>query len=361
MKFDVEFYEANIKVDAILSYPWLSQAKLGIFPHHKALVLDSPGLNFLYGVRDSAKKRQHLHSNPSELSVNNISKFQILPEKFGLHLPEMGFDQRLRFLEADDLKEVAAHVDHSESPLHIDRMIIAREGGEASSSVTSKITEYRERFLKEYEGTVFRDKVFPDPPVRGKYGFAHIPLKEGAVPTRAKPFFMHGERKEALEKITQDWINMKFIEPATTENVEWLSQTFPVQKKSATFPWRGVVDMRGPNSQTRRCNYPLPKIEDILVKHGGNQMFSILDLKQAFHQQPLHPDSRPITCCFTPHGLYQWRVNVMGLMNASQQFQQMMDEILQPVADVATGYIDDILVGPTAQPGEDLIEAHARD
>ena len=172
---------------------------------------------------------------------------------------------------------------------------------------------------------------------------------------------MHGERKEALEKITQDWIKMKFIEPATAKNAEWASQTFPVPKKSATFPWRGVVDMRGPNSQTRRCNYPLPKIEDILVKHGGNQMFSILDLKQAFHQQPLHPDSRPITSCFTPHGMYQWRVNVMGLMNASQQFQQMIDDILTPVKDIATGYVDDILVGTTAAEGENLLEAHARD
>jgi hypothetical protein len=245
--------------------------------------------------------------------------------------------------------------------MEINRMIIAREGGDSSDLSMDKLTKYRERFLKEYDGTVFRDKVFSNPPVRGQYGYAFIPLKEGFVPTRAKPFFMHGERKEALEQITQDWLKMEFIEPATTKNVEWLSQTFPVPKKSATFPWRGVVDMRGPNSQTRRCNYPLPKIEDILVRHGGNHLFSILDLKQAFHQQPLHPDSRPITCCFTPHGLYQWRVNVMGLMNASQQFQQMIDDILSPVSDVATGYIDDILVGTTQKPGEDLVEAHARD
>ena len=115
--------------------------------------------------------------------------------------------------------------------------------------------------------------MFPDPPVRGDYGYAVIPLKEGAEPTRQKPFFMHGERKDALEKITEDWIQMKFIEPATAKNSEWLSQTFPVPKKSGDFPWRGVVDMRGPNSQTRRCNYPLPRIEDILVKHGGTKFF----------------------------------------------------------------------------------------
>ena len=57
MHFEAEFFEANIKVDAILSYPWLAEAKLGVFPHHKALVLDSVGFIFLYEVGDRHKKR----------------------------------------------------------------------------------------------------------------------------------------------------------------------------------------------------------------------------------------------------------------------------------------------------------------
>ena len=83
---------------------------------------------------------------------------------------------------------------------------------------------------------------------------------------------------------------------------EWLCQGFPVPKKAkeGEFAWRGVVDLRGPNSQTRRDNYHLPRIDDLLVKQGVNKMFSIIDLTEAFHQQPLHPDSRPITCTYTP-------------------------------------------------------------
>ena len=123
----------------------------------------------------------------------------------------------------------------------------------------------------------------------------------------------------------------------------------------------GVVDMRGPNSQTRRVNFPLPKIEDLLLKQGKCQIFSILDLKMAFHQQPLHPDSRHITCCYTPDGIYQWRVNVMGLQNASQQFQQLMEDRLQPVRDIADPYIDDIIIGTWVGPEEDLLEAHDKD
>ena len=51
----------------------------------------------------------------------------------------------------------------------------------------------------------------------------------------------------------------------------------------------------------------------------------------------------------------------MGLMNASQQLQQMLDDRLQPVRDIATPYIDHILVGTSVGEGEDLIAGHEQD
>ena len=135
--------------------------------------------------------------------------------------------------------------------------------------------------------------------------------------------------------MVQDWIDNGFIERPSKWQGEWLSQGFVVPKPKADFPWRGVADMRGPNSQTVPCNYPLPRIEDILVKQGACHIFSIIHLKQAFHQQPMHPDCGHITCTHTPFGLYQWKVNVMGLTNAAQQFQKMMDDRLGAIRDVA--------------------------
>jgi len=64
---------------------------------------------------------------------------------------------------------------------------------------------------------------------------------------------------------------------------------------------------------------------------------------------------------FTPKGLYQWRVNFIGLTNAARKFQQMMDDRLAPVRDIATPYVDDILIGTSIGEGEDLLEAHDRD
>lgn len=51
----------------------------------------------------------------------------------------------------------------------------------------------------------------------------------------------------------------------------------------------------------------------------------------------------------------------MGLTNAPQQFQQMLDDRLLPVKDVADPYIDDIIVGTRVEPGEDPIEKHEKD
>ena len=44
------FYEADIRVDAILSYPWLVRNKIGVFPHLRALALAEPEISLLLGL-----------------------------------------------------------------------------------------------------------------------------------------------------------------------------------------------------------------------------------------------------------------------------------------------------------------------
>ena len=51
----------------------------------------------------------------------------------------------------------------------------------------------------------------------------------------------------------------------------------------------------------------------------------------------------------------------MGLTNASQQFQQLMEDRLQSVNKIADPYIDDIIVGTWVEPGQNLFEQHDRD
>lgn len=194
------------------------------------------------------------------------------------------------FLSKSDLKEIAKHLINGKVPAKIMGVMAAPP---SSALETPHVEQLREKLLTQYSDSVFRDEIYKDPQPRGRYGWAYIPLVPNPVPQRAKPWCMAGERGEAHKIVTQDWIDKGYIErpptiaqpsnsplgnstrncPTHCFNCEWLSQTFVVPKKSADFPWRGVVDLRGPNSQTRRVNYPLPRIEDLLVKAGGGPHF----------------------------------------------------------------------------------------
>ena len=58
-----EFYEADIDVDAIISYPWLSGQSVGVYPHLCALSILTPSHTLLYGsIRDWEVQKEVLQS-----------------------------------------------------------------------------------------------------------------------------------------------------------------------------------------------------------------------------------------------------------------------------------------------------------
>ena len=105
-----------------------------------------------------------------------------------------------------------------------------------------RIVQLREDIHRDYDDVFLGTEPLKDPPVRGPYGYAYIPLKENAVPTRAKPFRLHGERFEAHRKVTEEWQDRGYIERIPEGFVsEWMYNTFVVPKKGGE--WRGVVDI----------------------------------------------------------------------------------------------------------------------
>ena len=440
LKIPAEFYLADIRLDAILSYPWMRKYKLGVFPDLNALATLDPFI-LLFGEEKIRRKKvtQDTRVNmvskiseepdlealdpsllqfPDEIYSSGIRVLAMpfMPESVSYPYPEMlckapvspahevievalvgagleggsapdpptvpmwaqqpeNFSLPVR-AKHEEIRPTYVHAEDMEviAESFAENFVCTNSADEATSSCQviytdaaepysdPRIDEYIAKIHEEFDDIVLCADIQPNPPVRGVYGWAYIPLKPDAVPEARKPIFMHGERLTAFKTVTENWLNEGLIEmPTPGVPLTWMSPAFVVPKKSATFPWRGVVDMRGPNSQTLRCSYPLPKIEDILVKHGAGQIFSVLDLRQAFHQQPLHPDSRPITTTHTPRGAYQWKVNIMGLTNAPQQFQAMIEDCLQEVREIASPYIDDIIVSSSVEEGGDLFEKHFQD
>jgi hypothetical protein len=217
------------------------------------------------------------------------------------------------------------------------------------------VEEYRRRIHETYDDVVLRDKIEPDPPIRGPVGWAEIKIKPGYTPKKARAIVLHGERRLGMEGLVDEWLRDKKIEPAFGP---WSSPGFPVQKKNGT--WRGVIDYRQLNLATENDSHPLPRIEDILIRLGNRMLYSVVDLKDAFHQIPLSEDSRSHTCMSTPRGTFRWRVMPQGIKNGPSTFQRIVEYVLKDVSDVAEPYFDDILVGTKGAPGESAEELFTR-
>jgi hypothetical protein len=215
----------------------------------------------------------------------------------------------------------------------------------------------KEQVLADFQDIVFRSKLSgEDPPIRGPFGLAEINLKPGARPVKQRMFHITGERREAWEKLTNEVIFSGKVEPGIGP---WSSPSFPVPKKNPG-EYRLVEDFRAVNENTEDDAHPLPRIDEMVQRQSEYSMWSSLDCKDGYHQMPLKKEHRHITCMSTPKGIYQWKVQVMGLKNAGAQFQRMMEWVLKDL-DCADPYIDDIIIGTRGSDEDELIAKHEKD
>lgn len=136
-------------------------------------------------------------------------------------------------------------------------------------------------------------------------------------------------------------LNLGVIEESESP---WCSPMAVVQK--STGKTRLCLDARKLNSVTIKDAYPIPLIDALLSRLGGTHYISSIDIKDAFWQIPLDPESRPLTAFAVPgRPLYQFRVMPFGLCNAPQSLSRLMSRVI-PVhlQDKVFVYLDDLLI-----------------
>lgn len=145
--------------------------------------------------------------------------------------------------------------------------------------------------------------------------FEHkICVKKDAIPVihkvRNLPFSIREGVKEHLEKLLQDDIIEK------VESAEWVA---PMVVKRPNGRLRLCIDLRDLNESILVDQYPLPRINEMLACTKGIKYFSTIDLKAAYHQVLLHPESRSLTTFVTPFGCFRSKRVPFGLASAAEQ------------------------------------------
>ena len=120
-------------------------------------------------------------------------------------------------------------------------------------------------------------------------------------PYRRIPFPMRRQVEKELDRLERTDIREKVYGPT-----EWVSPIV-LQTKRNTSEIRLCADMRLPNKAIKRTRHVIPTIEEVRHALNGAICFSKIDLKNAYHQLELHPDSRDITTFVTHKGLRRKR------------------------------------------------------
>ncbi|CAK1583676.1 unnamed protein product [Parnassius mnemosyne] len=153
---------------------------------------------------------------------------------------------------------------------------------------------------------------------------------------RARPlaYALRAPVERALEQLVADGI----LTPV--DRSDWATPIVPVVKKDGNI--RICADYKLTlNKVIEVDRYPLPRVEDLLVRLQGGQRFSKIDLSQAYAQFVLD-ESAKYTVINTHKGLFRYNRLVYGLSSSPGIFQKHLEQLFNlPYVGV---FLDDIII-----------------
>ena len=166
----------------------------------------------------------------------------------------------------------------------------------------------------------------------------NIELKDGVKPYHAKAFPMPKIHVDTLKLEVKRLCEIGVLKKVNRS--EWACPTFIIPKKDGSV--RFISDFRELNKRILRKPYPIPKIQDMLLKLEGFKYATSLDLNMGYYHIELTPDSKKYCTIVLPFGKYEYQRLPMGLSNSPDIFQEKMSELMEGLDFVRT-YIDDLL------------------
>ena len=135
-------------------------------------------------------------------------------------------------------------------------------------------------------------------------------------------------------------VQTRFIQPSTSSHG---APVLFVWKKDGSLCL--CVDFWGLNQISKKDQYLLPFISDLLSTAGKAWIYTTIDLRHAYHLVQIAEGNEWKTTFWTCYGSFEWQVMPFGLTNAPAAFQRFMNDIFSDLLNVhAIIYLDDILI-----------------
>ena len=166
----------------------------------------------------------------------------------------------------------------------------------------------------------------------------HKILLEDERPIYQMPYRRSLNDREIMKKEVEEMLKAGIIRPSKSP---WSFQALIIPKKDGSK--RFCIDYRKLNNVTKRDQFPMPRIEDILDRLQGAKWFSGLDLKSGYWQIPMDESSMEKTAFTTWDGHYEFLRLPFGLRNAPAEFNRLMKVCFADLPYVQV-YLDDITV-----------------
>ena len=139
-----------------------------------------------------------------------------------------------------------------------------------------------------------------------------IELKPDATPYHARPVPIPCVHKATLKLELECLCSIDVLKKVN--HSKWAVLTFIVPKKDGSV--RFISDLRKINKRILRKPYPIPHIQDLLMKLEGFMYATSLDLNMGYYHIVVSSDARKICTIIMPFGKYEYQRLPMGLCNS---------------------------------------------
>jgi hypothetical protein len=195
-------------------------------------------------------------------------------------------------------------------------------------AVEDSLKKLKDEFSELFDGKLGATKVLT-------HG---IRLKDD-IPVRGYTRRYSQQELEILRKTLAKWLDEGVIEKAGPEAYT-SPLTFVAKKNGET---RICYDARKLNEKSIIDPFLVPSTQELLDRLGQADIFSTVDLENAYLQIFIKPEDCFKTGFVTPLGHFQFKRMIFGLSGAPATFQRMMAAVLDGL-DFVLVYLDDILI-----------------